>query len=76
MPNTKRRLTTPFWVVLLIIFSAVDLFVTPALMNHTHGLLRMVGFLIGLLTLWPAGMLVYRIIEKIRHYLFLKFPNL
>lgn len=68
----RRRLSVAFWIVVTAILLAVDVFYTPTLMNHAHGMLRWLGFVIGGVTVLPIGILVARIVQRVRVLFFTK----
>lgn len=68
----KHRFSILFWVVVTGVLAVVDVFYTPSLMNHAHGMMRWVGFTIGSAILIPIGILIARIVQKVRLYLFTK----
>lgn len=71
----RPRLSIAFWLVLLTLCGVMDTFVTPYWMNHHHGFLRALGFMIGGFTALPAVMLVVRIYQYITLKMFVRSIN-
>lgn len=72
MTKPHPHVSIAAWVLLLVLADVADLFLTPALMNHTHGSGRTVLFALSILPAWPLSMLGFRIYQKVRSYLFVK----
>jgi hypothetical protein len=71
----RPKLSAAFWLVLFLIFAGMDLFVTPAWMNHYHGIWRWMGLLIGGFTILPTVMVIVHTYQYINHLIFMRSIN-